>query len=68
MIKNFITLLAKLTEVIADKDKIKLLYRDWRVSTAFTYVFIHYIVAWRKMDLIKQLPSADLRSIGIYGD
>ena len=63
----FINLLIKLIEIVADENNIKKLYRNWHLSTAVTYVFMHFTLAWRKMDLVEHLPTPDLRIIpGVY--
>ncbi len=59
----YISLLAKIIEILADKEKVKKLYGNWKLSTAITYIFIHYTLAWRNRDLVEQLPIADLRHI-----
>ena len=65
---GFINLLIKLIDIVADKNNLKKLYRNWRLSTAVTYVFMHYCVAWRKMDLVKQLPCPNLENVNGVSD
>lgn len=61
--EQFITLLAKLIEVVGDKDKLKKTYRDWNLSSIITYIFMHYCLAWRKTDLTSKLPDPNLKMI-----
>lgn len=61
--EEFINLLIKLIDIIADKENIKKLYRNWNISSVVTYVFMHYSLAWRKMDLVNQLYAPLLQNI-----
>jgi len=66
--EQFITLLTKLIEIVANKDNLRKLYRNWNLSTAVAYIFMHYCLAWRKMDLIAQLPTPNLKQFdGVTG-
>ena len=59
----FLKLLIALIEIVADEENMKKLYRDWNLSTAVTYMFMHYTLAWRRMDFVEKLPLPDLRLI-----
>ncbi|MCS6103540.1 hypothetical protein DWV12_14605 [Clostridium botulinum] len=61
--EQFIKLLIKLIDIIADKENIKKLYRNWSLSSAVTYIFLHYTLAWRKMDLFDKLSLPILQNI-----
>lgn len=61
--EQFLTLLSKLLEIVSNENKFKKLYRNWNLSTAVSYVFMHYCLAWRRMDLISQLPKPNLNLI-----
>jgi len=61
--EQFVTLLSKLIEIVANKDNFKKLYRNWNLSTSVTYIFMHYCLAWRRIDLITRLPKPNLREI-----
>lgn len=61
--EEFINLLIKLIDIIADKENIKKLYRNWNISSVVTYIFMHYSLAWRKMDLVNQLYAPILQNI-----
>ncbi|MDM0993459.1 hypothetical protein QTI96_01615 [Clostridium perfringens] len=64
----FIELLIKLVDIIADKNNIRKLYRNWSLSTSITYLFMHFTLAWRRRDLVEQLPVPDLRIIPEVSD
>lgn len=61
--EQFISLLSKLIEIVSNENNLKKLYRNWNLSSAVSYVFMHYCLAWRRMDLISQLPKPNLNSI-----
>jgi len=61
--EQFITLLSKLLEIVDDENNLKKIYRNWNISSAVSYVFMHYCLAWRKMDLVSQLPMPNLNLI-----
>ncbi|MDU5107343.1 hypothetical protein [Clostridium sp.] len=61
--EQFISLLSKLIEIVSNENNLKKLYRNWNLSSAVSYVFMHYCLAWRRMDLISQLPKPNLSSI-----
>ncbi|MGN2349570.1 hypothetical protein ACTFH7_13810 [Clostridium cagae] len=61
--EEFINLLIKLIDIIADKENIKKIYRNWNLSSVVTYIFMHYSLAWRKMDLASKLPAPILQNI-----
>lgn len=61
--EEFIHLLIKLIEIVADKNELKKLYRNWNLSSCITYLFMHYCIAWRKKDLLNQLPIPALTVI-----
>ena len=57
------SLLVHLIDIVAKKNNLQKLYRDWNLSSCVLYLFMHYCVAWRKMDLVDQLPIPSIRSI-----
>ena len=61
--EEFINLLSAMLSVLEDKDRIEKLYGNWQLSSAFTYVFLHFCLAWRRTDLRDNLPSVDLSMI-----
>lgn len=61
--EQFISLLSKLIEIVSAENNLQKLYRNWNLSSAVSYVFMHYCLAWRRMDLISQLPKPNLNSI-----
>lgn len=61
--EQFITLFSKLIEIVSKEDNLKKLYGNWNLSTAVSYVFMHYCLAWRKNDLVSQLPKPNLNLI-----
>lgn len=61
--EQFISLLSKLIEIVSNENNLKKLYRNWNLSSAVSYVFMHYCLAWRRMDLISQLPKPNLNNI-----
>lgn len=61
--EQFITLLSKLLEIINNKNNLKRIYKNWNLSSAVSYVFMHYCLAWRKMDLVCQLPKPNFNLI-----
>lgn len=61
--EEFINLLSAMLSVIEDKEKLEKLYGNWQLTSAFAYVFLHFCLAWRRMDLVENLPSVDLSMI-----
>lgn len=61
--EQFLNLLVHLIDIVANKDKLKKLYRNWNLSSCVSYLLMHYCVAWRKMDLVDQLPIPNLKII-----
>lgn len=61
--EEFINLLIKLIDIIADKNNIRKLYRNWELASAVTYVFLHYTLAWRKMDFFNKISIPVLQNI-----
>ena len=61
--EQFLNLLIKLIEIIADKNSRKKLYRNWKLSSVITYVFLHYTLAWRKMDFFNNISVPVLQNI-----
>lgn len=61
--EEFIKLLSAMLLVLEDKDRVEKLYGNWQLSSAFTYVFLHFCLAWRRTDLRDNLPSINLSMI-----
>lgn len=61
--ENFINLFSSILSVTSDSEKLKVLFRNWRLSTSFAYVFLHYCIAWRKNDIVDNLPIVNLSLI-----
>lgn len=66
--ENFINLLSYLLEIIYDENKFKKLYRNWNLSSTFLYVFLHFSLAWRRNDILTQIPIIDLKLIDLEID
>ncbi|AJG98557.1 hypothetical protein LF65_01959 [Clostridium beijerinckii] len=61
--EQFITLLSKLLEIFHNENSLKKIYRNWNLSSAVSYVFMHYCLSWRRMDLISQLSKPNFKII-----
>ena len=66
--ERFIKLLFTLTCIINDKDSRAKLYRDWHLSSAVTYTFSLFCLAWRRKDIQRKLSKPIFEFISSYED
>lgn len=66
--EQFINLVVGILDIIKDNESLKKTYRNWNLSTALTYVFMHFCVAWRRTDIIDKLPQINLKLIDGVSD
>ncbi|QAA31748.1 hypothetical protein [Clostridium manihotivorum] len=64
---DFTTILISILGILDDPIKFKKLIYYRTASSAILYVLIHFVFAWRRNDIIEQLPKPNLKLIG-YDD
>ena len=61
--EEFLNLILVLIDIVNDEDNIKKILFNFSKSSVLLYVFLHLCMAWRRGDLIENLPNPNLNLI-----
>jgi hypothetical protein len=61
---NFTTILISILNILNEPNEFKKLLYNRTASSSILYVLIHFVFAWRKSDILEQLPKPNLKLIG----
>jgi hypothetical protein len=64
-IENYIQVLFLISNTLTEHNKIKQLIGKRTISSSFLYVYLHFVLAWRKKDLLKGLPFPNLALVNL---
>ncbi|MCB2297933.1 hypothetical protein [Clostridium tagluense] len=64
---NFTTLLVTILNILDEPNELKKLLYNRTASSSILYVLVHFVFAWRRSDILEQLPKPNFKLIG-YDD
>lgn len=64
--ESFLKVLLVIFNILLDKETVIVLIDNIKLSGCLLYIYMHYCIAWRRSDLINQLPKPNMNLIGRF--